>query len=195
MLKLFEIVGMLGPIAGIVVLAVHRRRAPRAAAVGILGASFATAASIAGFIGARAAYFGGDGLEGISERVEQWSTVRLALLLIGAALLVAAALVGSGAGRRGRGTIVVVGVIAVAIGAALRYATVDLHAEHEFLNVLIPMALEAVQFAFLGAGALILSLAVVSLRPTAEDAPEPLARARQMATSLWGAYRDSRTRR
>lgn len=190
-----EIVGMLAPVAGIVVLFWYRRRAPRAVLVGILGALFAAAGSVVGFIGGRAAYFGGGGLEGIFERVEQWSLIRLVLLLAGVMLLSIAAFIGPREGRSTRGALVAVGVVAAAIGTALGAVTVEIHAEHEFVNFLIPMLVETAQFALLGAGVFILSTAVVSRRPSDDGGKDPLTQARQVATTLWGAYRDARTRR
>lgn len=195
MLKLMEIVGMLAPVAGIVVLFWYRRRAPRAVVLGILGALFAVAASAVEFIGGRAAYFGGGGLEDIYERVEQWSLLRLALLLAGVVLLTIAALVGAAEGRRTRGALVAVGVTAAAIGTALGAVTVDIHAEHEFVNFLIPMVVEAAQFALLGAGVFVLSIAVVSRRPSDDGRKDPLTQARRAATTLWDSYRRTRTRR
>lgn len=195
MLKLMEIIGMLAPVAGIVVLFWYRRRAPRAVLLGVLGALFAAAGSVVAFIGGRAAYFGGGGLEGIFERVEQWTLIRLALLLAGVVFLSIAAFVGPSEGRSTRGALVAVGVTAAGIGAALGAVTIDIHAEHEFVNFLIPMIVETAQFALLGAGVLILSIAVVSRRPSDDGRKDPLTQARQLATALWGAYRDARTRR
>lgn len=195
MLKLMEIIGMLAPVAGIVVLFWYRRRAPRAVLLGILGALFAAAGSVVAFIGGRVAYFGGGGLAGIFERVEHWALVRLVLLLAGVTLLSIVAFIGPHEGRRTRGALVAVGVAAAAIGTALGAVTVDIHAEHEFVNFLIPMLVETAQFALLGAGVFILSVAVVSRRPSGDGRKDPLSQARQVATTLWGAYRDARTRR
>lgn len=190
-----EIVGMLAPIASVVMLIWYRRRAPRAALIGILGAICAASASAVGFIGARAAYFGGGGMEGIAGRLEHWSIPRFILLLLGIALLTVAAFVGSAEGRRIRGRLAVSGVIAAAIGTVLHYVTIDINADHEFINILIPMIVEAAQFALLGAGVLVLSLAVIARRPTDDARADPLAQAQRAASWAWGAYRSTRTRR
>lgn len=190
-----EIIGMLAPVVGIVVLFWHRRRAPRAVGIGILGALFAVASSVVGFIGGRASFFGGGGVEGISERIEQWALARLALLLVGVVLLAIAAFIGPREGRGTRGALVAVGVAAAAIGTALGSVHIDVDAEQEFLSIVIPMALEAAQFALLGAGVLILSVAIVSLRPSGDDSEEPLAQARRAGTALWNLYLRTRTRR
>lgn len=194
MLKLMEILGMLGPVAGSVLLLIHRRRAPSAAFLGIIGAVFTLAASTAGLVGERVAFFGGGGTAAIFERMEQWSTLRLILLLAGVALLTAASFIGPREGRRTRGIFVAVGWLAAAAGVGLPLLDVDIHAEHEFVNVLIPLILEAAQFAFLGIAALVLSIGVVTRR-TPDGGPEPLAQAVHTARSLWGAYRGAQSRR
>lgn len=169
MSKLIELVGMLAPFAALVLLFLHRRRAPGPAWLGMTGAALAGCGSVAELIGSRASWIGASDLEEGLERLEGASLVRFALVAGGILLLLVAALIGEGRAVP-RIPLAIGGVVAAALGCAMRFVHLDL-GDDGFARFVAATAVDIAQFGLLGLGVLLLGVAVISGR---DDGPEPL---------------------
>ncbi|WGW10625.1 hypothetical protein LWF01_10795 [Saxibacter everestensis] len=175
MFRILEAVGMLAPIGGIVVMVMYWRRAKSSLAWGVAGAVVALIASAVGFLGPRLSLLGGGGTSGeaLLGNMQSWALLRVALLALSVILLV----IGTCAGRKGARTPLgwlMTGIPLVAVGLALSFIHVDLGASNEGLSEILGLLLETAQFALLGLGVLLLCLAVVSGRSTADGRREPV---------------------
>ncbi|MFE6996757.1 hypothetical protein ACFVAE_12415 [Microbacterium sp. NPDC057659] len=169
MSKLIELVGMLAPFAALVLLFLHRRRAPGPAWLGMAGAALAGCGSVAELIGSRVSWLGvSDMAEGI-ERLESASLVRFALITGGIVLLAIAALVGEGRPVP-RIPLAIGGIAAAVLGGAMRFVHLDA-GDGGFAKFVVTTTVDLVQFGLLGLGVLLLGIAVISGR---DDGPEPL---------------------
>ncbi|UJP09810.1 hypothetical protein L2X99_15725 [Microbacterium sp. KUDC0406] len=169
MSKLIELVGMLAPFAALVLLFLHRRRAAGPAWLGMIGAALAGCGSVAELIGSRVSWIGvSDMTEGL-ERLEGASLVRFALVVAGILLLLVAALIGGGR-TVPRIPLAIGGVVAAAVGGAMRFVHLDL-GDGGFARFVAITAVDLAQFGLLGFGVLLLGIAVISGR---DDGPEPL---------------------
>jgi len=193
MVKVVELLGLLAPVVGAVILILYRRRAPGAVAVGLVGCVAAGAASVAGLVGSRAIFFGGGGVEGMTHRVEGWGILRLSLVAVGLVLLIVAGCMGRHVSRAWV-PLLASGAVAVVVSTALRLVPSEIVGERG-LSLLLAMVLETVQFGILGLGVLVLSVAVVSSRPVHDERPEPTALAGRVASAAWRSYRSIVRRR
>ncbi|GAA1153400.1 hypothetical protein GCM10009583_24350 [Ornithinicoccus hortensis] len=176
MFRALEAVGVLAPIGGIVLMIMYRQRARTGVTWGIAGAVVALAASIVGFLGPRLSLFSGGGASGEAflGTMRAWALLRVALLAVSVILVV----IGAFAGRQGGRTPVAwlsTGLALVAVGSALTFVHVGLGTNNEDLSEILGLLVETAQFALLGLGVLLLCLAVVSGRPTADGRREPAA--------------------
>jgi hypothetical protein len=169
MSKLIELVGMLAPFAALVLLFLHRRRAPGPAWLGMVGATLAGCGSIAELIGSRVSWLGISDMEEGLERLEGASLVRFGLVAVGILLLLVAALVGGGR-TVPRIPLAIGGIAAAVLGGAMRFVHLDV-GDDGFARFVATTAVDLVQFGLLGLGVLLLGIAVVSGR---DDGPEPL---------------------
>lgn len=192
-MKIVELLGLLAPVVGAVVLILYRRRAPGPVAIGLAGCVAAGAASVVGLVGSRAIFFGGGGVEGMAHRVEDWGLLRLSLVAVGLVLLIVAGCVGPHASR-GWVPLLSSGAVAVIASTALRLVPSEIEGERG-LSLLLALGLETVQFGILGLGVLVLCVAVVSSRPVHDERPEPTALAGRFASSAWRSYRSIVRRR
>lgn len=192
-MKVVELLGLLAPVVGAVILILYRRRAPGPVAIGLVGCVAAGAASVVGLVGSRAIFFGGGGVEGMTHRVEDWGLLRLSLLAIGLVLLIVAGCMGRHVSR-GWVPLLAAGAVAVIVSTALRLVPSEIEGESG-LSLLLAMGLETVQFGILGLGVLVLCVAVVSSRPVRDERPEPTALAGRVASSAWRSYRSIVRRR
>ncbi|MGN7978588.1 hypothetical protein ACTJJ4_13510 [Microbacterium sp. 22195] len=170
MSKIIGLVGMLAPLAALAVLIVHRRRAPLPAAIGMAGAALASLGTVAEFLSERAAWLGSDGMEGVLERLEGWGLLRFGLVAGGLVLLLVAVCVGPGRAVP-RFPLALGGATAAALGIAMRLMPLDLGDLEGATRFFAVMALDTLQFGLLGAGILLVAIAVVSGR---DAGPEPL---------------------
>ncbi|MGX1933912.1 hypothetical protein [Microbacterium resistens] len=185
MTKLIELIGLLAPFAAMALLFLHRRRAPGPAGIGMIGAAIAAVGSVADVIGSRTVWFGGDSGE-MLEQLEWWGMLRLGLVGAGVAILLTAALVGRGRAVP-RIPLAVGGLVAAGLGVLVPFAPVGVEDLHGFLRFVVTMGLETLQFGLLGAGILLLALAVVSGR---DEGPEPLAHALRAGGRIIRAVRN-----
>lgn len=174
MFRILEVVGMLAPVAGIVVMCVYRRRAATGVAWGVVGAVAALVASAVGFLGPRLSLLGGgmDSGDALLGNMRSWALLRVGLLLLSVVLLV----VGAFSGRGGDRTPVVwlaAGIPLVIVGFALTFVHVRFGGDHEGLSEIVGLLVETAQFALLGLGVLLLCLAVVSGRSAEDGRREP----------------------
>jgi len=194
MLRVLSLLGLLSPVLGAVVLMVFRRRAPGPAALGLIACVLALLASGVGLVAERTAFLGGD-LEGMTRHVETTGLVRLLLMGLAVLILLGAAAMGrhvSSTWYAAAGA----GLVLCLAGAATPLLSVDLGTEHEGLTLLAAMLVEAVRFALIGAGTLLLCLGVVSSRPAAKGPEEePLVLAGRSAQRAWRLYQQLGARR
>lgn len=170
MSRVIELVGMLAPFVALVLLFMHRRRAAFPATLGMVGAVVAGLGTVGGFLGSKTIWLSAGAAEGAVEQLEGWGLIRFCLVAGGLLLLFVAALVGHGR-TVPRIPLAIGGMIAAAIGGAMRFVPFDLGDTEGFVRVMATMAIEAVQFGLLGLGILLVGIAVVSGR---DDGPEPL---------------------
>ena len=180
MSKIIELLGMLAPFIGLVLLWRHRRRAPLPAALGMVGAALAGIGSVAAFLGEKTIWFDLSDADRTIESLEGWALVRFALVGSGLVLLLLAALLGRGRPVP-RYPLAAGGLVATGLGTAMRFVHLDLEGVHGFLRVAVVMALDTVQFGLLGLGVLLLAVAAVSGR---DEDPEPLHHTLRIAGSV-----------
>ncbi|KXO91303.1 hypothetical protein [Tsukamurella pseudospumae] len=174
MFRILEVVGMLAPVAGIVIMVIYRRRATAGVVWGVAGAIVALIASVVGFLGPRLSLLGGgtDSGDALLDNLHSWALLRVALLLVSVILLV----IGAFSGRDGTRTPVgwlAGGIPLVLVGFALTFVHVDFGADSEGASEIVGLLVETAQFALLGLGVLLLCLAVVSGRSTSDGRREP----------------------
>jgi len=187
--KIIGLIGMLAPLAALAVLIVHRRRAPLPAAIGMTGALLASLGTVAEFLSARVAWLGGEGMHGVLERLEGWGLIRFGLVAGGLLLLLIAACLGPGRAVP-RFPLALAGAIAATLGIAMRLMPVDLDDLDGAMRFFATMALETAQFGLLGAGTLLVAIAVVSGR---DDAPDPLNGVVRIARRAYAELQRQRT--
>lgn len=195
MVRVLEVVGLLAPLIGVVVLVCYRRRIGVALPWGVLGCLCAVAGSAVSLIGPRAALLAAvltdGGLADILDGLTNWVLIRVSLLLVSVALLLVAAT----RGPRDRGTPVewmLPGLALTALGAALHFVHLDLGAGHENLNWIADLLVETVQFGLLGLGVLALCGAVVARRDSDDELREPGELLRVGVSSAMRLYARSR---
>lgn len=170
MSRIIELLGLLAPLIVLSILLLNRQRAPFPVAVGVVGATVVATGTLTELVAHRAAWFGGGGMEGAIDRLEGWGLVRFCLVAIGALLLTAAAFIGGGR-TAPRVPLAIGGIASAVLGNAMRFVHLDLDGAGRITRVLTAIALDIVQFGLLGAGLILLGIAVVSGR---DDGPEPL---------------------
>lgn len=199
MFRIVELIGLLAPLAGIVLLVLYRRRAVSGAAWGIAGCSLALLASAIGLSGEGLAALGILGGGDFSQQLHAWSLMRFAVLVFALVLLVVGSLSGRGgrAWSRNGGVIALVGCgLGLALlGALVQLLPVDLGPQHEGLTTLLEIVMETIQFALMGVGVLFLCLAVVSGRPRTDDRGEPSELVGRSVAHAWRLYRQLHARR
>lgn len=198
MFRIIEILGIVAPLAALVLLVVHRRAIPSTSLVlGVIGCVLAALNVLVGFVGKRVVWFGsldGGGLEGMLGWLGTVAALRLGLLVLAVVLLVIAAFHGRSAPGRvlpwvlGAAVPLLVGLITPLLVGEVEHEL--LARDHGGLAVMATLLGEAVQFAALGLGILALSVGVTTGRRGA-SAPErdSAVLVRDMAHSAWSAYR------
>ncbi|TCP52016.1 hypothetical protein EV191_106180 [Tamaricihabitans halophyticus] len=174
MFRVLEIIGVLAPIVGIVVLLIYRRRAMTGVVWGIAGALMAAIASLVGFAGPRLSLFSGGTSSGeqLLRNMESWAMIRLGLLVISVGLLVVGAL----SGRRGEPAPtgwLALGIPLAIVGSALAFVHFDFGPDSEGATEIVGILVEIAEFALLGLGVLVLCVAVVSGRGQQDGRTEP----------------------
>ena len=194
MLRIIELLGLLAPIVAGALLLRYRRRSRAAFAWGITGCVLAAVASGVGLVGTRASLAttlgSGGGMNGVLDQMGAWAWLRFLFLVAAVAVLVIAALVDRPDGHRPTGWIlggVVLAVLAVAVRAVEVPAT-----DREWLGIMIELLMEAVEAALLGLGVLLLAVAAVANRASADSRPEPTELARRAGMTAWRLYNDYR---
>lgn len=189
-----EYLALLAPVLALVVLIGYRKRAPRAAAVGLVGALSVGVGSLIGLVAKRAVFFGGG--EGLLDRMELWTVVRMGLVVVGVAILLAAVRVGEHRPSPVRGPLVVTGVVAAVIGLLIQFLPIDLESQSRTVQILLTVLIETVEFGLLGVSTILLALAVVSGRRAGTPGEvEPSERALGLARRGWELYRSTRSPR
>lgn len=210
MFRILELVGLLAPVAGIVLLVVYRRGAAVGARVGIVGCVVALLASGIGIADTRLAVVGSLGEASFGEQLSGWTVGRFVLLALAVALL----LLGASAGRRRTAhnstrdvgsagptasrtvtTLMITGVALAAIGIVVQFVPIDLGVDHERLTKIIGLLMETVEFALLGAGVFALCLAIVTDRPRSDSLPDPGDWLKRSALGAHRLYRQFYERR
>lgn len=197
MVRIIEILGVVAPLAALVLLVVYRRAIPsRSLVLGVIGCVLAALNVLVGFVGKRFVWFGsadGGGVEGMLDWLGTVAALRLGLLVVAVLLLVIAAF--HGRSEPARVLPWVLGAV-VPLLVGLVTPLVVGEVEHEllargidWLAVMVTLLGEAVQFAALGLGVLALAIAVTTGRRSA-SAPErdSAVLVRDTAQRAWGAY-------
>lgn len=210
MFRILELVGLLAPVAGIVLLVVYRRGAT-GAGWGVVGCVLALVASGIGIADTRLAAVGSLGGASFGEQLSGWTVGRFVVLALAVALL----LIGAAAGRRPtvrnspRGAaapagppanrtvtaLMIVGVALSAIGIVVQFVPIDLGVDHAGLTEVIGLLMETVEFALIGAGVFALCLAIVTDRPRSGSLPDPGDWLKRSAVGVHRLYRQFHERR
>lgn len=189
MLRLLDLVGLLAPLLGAVLLVRYRRRSRAAFALGAVACAAGLAASAIGLLNVRlsvaAAVAAGEGLDAVLERMDGWAVARFALLVVAGGLLVVASIVD----RRGRRPVgwIASGALLLLAGIALHAVAVDLGPDRPRLTTIASMLLEVAQTGLLGLGLLVLCVAAVANRPAVDGRAEPSELASRVAGAAWRA--------
>ncbi|MCF2586473.1 hypothetical protein [Brevibacterium sp. UCMA 11752] len=210
MFRILELVGLLAPAAGVVLLVIYRRRATVGAGWGIAGCVVALLASGVGIADTRLAAIGSLGGATFVEQLHGWTLGRFGLLTLAVALL----LIGAAAGRKqtahstshGVGSarptasrtvtmLVITGLALSTIGIVMQFVPIDLGNDHEGLTEIIGLLMETVEFALIGAGVLALSFAIVTDRPRSDSLPDPDDWLKRSALGVHRLYRQFHERR
>lgn len=176
MFRILEILGLLAPLLGVIVLIIYRHRASQPAMWGIAGALAGAVASFVGFVSPRLTLLvdGEASGGGIVERLEVWSWIRTGLLILGVILL----LIGVFSGRAGHHAPywwVGLGVAAVLVGFVVGLIHIDFGPEHDGLTEVVSFLVEIVHFALMGIGLFVLCIGVVSRREPVDGRRDPEA--------------------
>lgn len=192
--RVLEIVGLLAPIGGTILLLLYRKRSPSAFAWGITACVLGIIASGIGFFGTRisvaSAYIADAGIEGVSERLDSWTLIRFCLLVVASVLLVVAALVDRGSAKPVAW--LVSGLFLMSAGAGMHFISTDLGSEHERLTVIVGMLIEIAQVGLLGGGFLVLCIAAIAHREGNDGRQDPTQLATRVGTTAWRIYSESR---
>lgn len=194
MFRVLEIVGLLAPIGGTILLLLYRKRSPSAFAWGITACVLGIIASGIGFFGTRisivSAFKGNEGVEGVIERLDSWTLIRFCLLLVASVLLVVAALVD----RRSAKPVawLFAGLFLMSAGVGMHFISADLGGEHERLTVIVGMLIEIAQVGLLGVGFLVLCIAAIAYREGSDGRQDPTQIAARVGKSAWRIYSESR---
>lgn len=195
MFRVLEIVGLLAPIGGAILLLLYRRRSQSAFGWGITACVLGIAASAIGFFGTRisilSAFKGDEGVEGVIERLGAWTLIRFCLLLVAGVLLVVASLVDRRSVVKPVGWILG-GLLLLGTGAAIHFIAVDLGNDHERLTVIVGMLIEIAQVTLLGVGFLVLCIAAIANREGSDGRQDPTQLAARVGTTAWRIYSESR---
>ncbi|WP_145997427.1 MULTISPECIES: hypothetical protein [unclassified Brevibacterium] len=209
--RILELVGLLAPAAGIVLLVIYRRGAAGGAWVGIVGCLLALLASGIGIADTRLAAVGSLGEASFGEQLTGWTVGRFVLLTLAVALL----LTGASAGRRRTvrtspgsaaapagptanrtvTALMITGVALSLIGIVVQFVPIDLGVDHERLTTIIGLLMETVEFALLGGGVFALCLAIVTDRPLSGSLPDPGDWLKRSAVGAHRLYRQFHERR
>lgn len=185
MFRILEIVGLLAPVVGSVLIVRYRRRSRIAFAWAAIACAAALAASAIGVFSGRvsvaAAIVADEGIGGVLERMDGWALARFVLLLVAGGLLVVAAL----ADRRERRPSgwIAAGILALLAGIALHLVVLDAGADRPRLTAILGVLLEIAQTGLLGVGFLLLCVAAIAHRPSDDGRAEPA----EVATRLGAA--------
>lgn len=194
MFRVLEVVGLLAPLGGGVLLYLYRKRSRRAFTWGTVACVLGIAASGIGFFGTRisitSAFMGSEGIEGVLARLDMWALIRFGLLVAAGVLLVVAALADR---QRDRPVSwIVTGFILMGGGAGMHFVSLDMGSEHERLSAIVGMVIEIAQAGLLGAGFLVLCIAAIAHRPGTDGHREPTELAARLGTGAWRIYSESR---
>lgn len=194
MLRILEVIGLIAPLIGVVLLVLYRKRSRPAFAWGMAGSVLGILASLIGLLGKRlsiaSAYLADEGLASVLEQMETWATLRFCLLVAAGALLSVAAMVD----REGkRPTAWLVGGLALmAVSAVIHFIGVDLGVEHQRLQTILTILVEVAEVGLLGAGLLLLTVAVVAYRPGDDGRTDPADLAQRAGSAAWRLYTANR---
>lgn len=194
MFRVLEIVGLLAPIGGTILLFLYRKRSRSAFVWGITACVLGIIASGVGFFGTRisvASAFRADaGVEGVIERLDSWTLIRFCLLLVASVLLVVAALVD----RRSAKPVawLFAGLFLMSAGAGMHFISADLGGAHERLTVIVGMLIEIAQIGLLAGGFLVLCIAAIAYREGSDGRQDPTELAARVGTTVWRIYSESR---
>lgn len=192
MFRVLELLGLLAPLAGAVLLLRYRRRSRPAVAWGMVACALGLLASGLGAIGLRAsvlsAYRAGTGVEGVLEALGSWTALRLGLLALAGAVLVVAALVD----RRTAPPLgwIAGGLVILVTGLGVHLLEPDMGAGHERLSRIVDVLVEMLQAGLLGIGFLVLCVAAIADRPSEDGRPEPADLLRRAGRAAWRLYSD-----
>lgn len=196
MLRVVEIIGLLAPIGGAVLLFLYRKRSRIAYAWGIIACLLGVAASGIGLFGLRLSILGAietdAGVTGVVQRMDSWTLLRFALLVLATGLLVIAASVDRHKTRPVRWMLS--GIALTILGVGVQFVVVDLGSQHQRLTAIVGVALEIAQAALLGLGFLVLCIAAVAYREGRDGRQEPTRLAARIGSTMWRLYTDSRRR-
>ncbi|GAA1485372.1 hypothetical protein [Brachybacterium fresconis] len=198
MFRIIEILGVVAPLAALVLLVAYRRAIPSTSlALGVIGCVLAALNVLVGFVGKRVVWFGsldGGGLEGALGWLGTVAALRLGLLVLAVALLVIAAFHGRSASDRvlpwvlGAAVPLLVGLITPLLVGEVEHEL--LARDHGGLAVMATLLGEAVQFAALGLGILALSVGVTTGRGAGSSQQRDSAvLVRDTVRSAWTMYR------
>lgn len=197
MFRIIEILGVVAPLAALVLLIVYRRAIPSPSlALGVIGCVLAALNVLIGFVGKRIVWFGsldGRGLEGVLGWLGTVAGLRLGLLIVAVVLLVIAAFHGR-SGPAGVLPWVLGAVVPLLVGSLTPLAVGQVEHELlargvEWLAVMATLFGEAVQFAALGLGILALAIAITAGRRTGSTQQRDSAvLVRDTAHSVWTMY-------
>ncbi|MGO1809098.1 MAG: hypothetical protein ACTHZN_00720 [Canibacter sp.] len=194
MFRVLEIVGLLAPIGGTILLVLYRKRSRPAFALGITACVLGIIASAIGFFGTRisvaSAFIADAGVEGVSERLDSWTLIRFCLLVVASVLLVVAALVDRGSAKPVAWLFA--GVFLMSAGVGMHFVSADLGGEHERLTVIVGMLIEIAQVGLLGVGFLVLCIAAIAYREGSDGRQDPTQLAARVGTTAWRIYSESR---
>ena len=210
MFRILELVGLLAPVAGIVLVVVYRRRAMGSAGWGIAGCVVALLASGIGIADTRLAAIWSLRGADFGEHLHRWIVGRFVLLGIAVVLL----LIGASTRRRQTAhialhsaasanptasravtTLIITGVALSAIGILVQFVPINLGVDHEGLTKILGLLIETVEFALIGAGVFALCLAIVTDRPHSDSLPDPGDWLKRSALGTHRLYRQFHERR
>lgn len=194
MVRVLELIALLAPIAGAIVLIRYRKRSRPAFVCGIFACVMGLVASGIGLFGQRfsivSAFTAGDGAAGVMERLDSLTLIRFGLLVAAGALLVVAALID----RRGAKPVgwISGGLLLLGAGIGLHFLSIDMGEGHERLMMIVGVLVEVAQAALLGAGFLVLCVAAVAHRAGNDGRRDPSELAARLGARAWRLYSDSR---
>jgi len=193
-LRIVELLGLLAPVAGGILLFLYRRRSMLAFTWGVVACVLGLIASGMGLIGVRfsivSAYRSDSGVDGVLEMLDVWILLRFGLLFVAGLVLVIAAIVD----RESKPPIswITVGLAVMVSGLGAHFIEPDLGAGHERLGRILAVFIEIIQHGLLGVGFLILCVAAMANRPDDDDRIEPTELFRNVGGAAWRSYLDIR---